>query len=291
MSSPNKNCPTCRTKLDIGLQSWHFKCPNCNYEGSDLQPAINIESAHAFIDEKARENGLRTLRSKNFKFLIEKILQEKPEGSDLLEVGCAHGWFLELAQKHFNTVGIEPDEEVAQKTLIKGLPVLQGYFPADIPGNKKFDIIIFNDVIEHIPNIPYIIEQCHLHLNPEGLLVLNLPSSDGFFYKVSKLLSKLSILSPFERMWQKGLPSPHVHYFNRKNLTPLIHQHEFEITQQGTLRTISHDGLYDRISFASGMNKLSRMAIYIAISASIPFFRLLPSDIFYVIAKKQNPRT
>lgn len=86
-------------------------------------------------------------------------------------------------------------------------------------GSESSDLLI-----EHIPDINSIIAACHERLNDGGLLVLNLPSSDGVFYKLSRLFAAMGKFDFFERLWQKGLPSPHVHYFNRKNLSNLLQQ-------------------------------------------------------------------
>lgn len=287
MTENNKECPVCQNLLMPGLEDWHFQCAACHYESADLEPVINSNPAHELIDEQAREEGLRALRVQNFTTLLENIKGQKPLGGRLLEVGCAHGWFLELARNDFDVLGIEPDQAVFDAVSGKGLPVRQGYFPAVLEQHDRFDVIVFNDVIEHIPDVPFIIEQCHRHLNPGGLLVLNLPSSDGVFYKLSKLLARFSLRNPFERLWQKGLPSPHVHYFNRKNLERLITRHDFVVKSEGKLPTLSLQGLHARISYTGGMGVLSRTFVYLAVAASLPLLKILPSDIFYSIAQRK----
>jgi hypothetical protein len=41
------------------------------------------------------------------------------------------------------------------------------------------------------------------HLNQNGLLVINLPSSDGIFYRLGALLCRLGMPVFFNQMWQK----------------------------------------------------------------------------------------
>lgn len=286
MTANNKECPVCHAGLVPGLQDWHLKCPACRYESAALEPVINSDPAHEMIDEQAREDGLRALRVSNFTTLLERIKSERSSGR-LLEVGCAHGWFLELAQQSFEVVGIEPDKAVVEAVSHKGLPVRQGYFPQALDAHERFDVIVFNDVIEHIPDITQVIEQCHRHLNDGGLLVLNLPSSDGVFYRLSKLLARLSLRNPFERLWQKGLPSPHVHYFNRRNLEQLITRHDFVTMTDGKLPTLSLDGLHARISYTGDLGRFSRAFIYTCVALSLPILNRLPGDIFYSISQKK----
>ena len=283
----NNVCPVCRGKLSVGVQAWHFTCHSCKYEKGNLDPVINELSPHKLVNETVRETGLRDIRVSNFQKLINVISALKPSGGKLVDVGCAHGWFVEEAMSRFETLGVEPDEAVFNATSARGLPVRQGYFPDALKDGEMFDVIVFNDVIEHIPDIGKVLSECYSRLNSGGLLVVNLPSSDGVFYKISRLFSGLGKFRYFERMWQKDLPSPHVHYFNSKNLSELLAKNSFATIKTGTLPTLGLSGLYSRISCAGNLGKFSTVVIYCAVACAIPVLRLLPSDIVYVVAKKE----
>jgi 2-polyprenyl-3-methyl-5-hydroxy-6-metoxy-1,4-benzoquinol methylase len=283
-----EQCPVCEKHLEAGLFEWHLKCPACHYEGSTLGPVINSSPAHELIDEAQREHGLRTLRTQNFQTLLARIKALKNQGDRLLEVGSAHGWFLELARLDFEVTGIEPDRNILDSVDDKTLPIRCGYFPQVLNKDERFDVIVFNDVIEHIPDIKTTLSMCHQHLNEGGLLVLNLPNSDGFFYRLAKFLAKCSLGSPFNRLWQKGLPSPHVHYFNPANLNGLLNQHGFDIKEKGRLPTLVRQGLHARISLAKGLGPVARNAIYLSVLTALPVLQLLPGDIFYSISQRRT---
>lgn len=282
----NNICPVCGSALSEGSQSWHFKCKECLYEKGDLEPTINEDVAHKLINEAERESGLREVRVRNFEKLLGHILEAKPQGGDLLDVGCAHGWFIETVLQKFTVLGVEPDEAVFKSTAAKGLPVRNGYFPDILRPDETFDVIVFNDVIEHIPDIKTILESCRARLNDDGLLVLNLPSSDGVFYKLSRLFGQIGKYGFFERLWQKDLPSPHVHYFNSKNLSKLLRDNNFSPIKKGALPTLSLAGLYTRISYTGSLGFLSKAIIYCSIAVALPILRLLPSDIVFITARK-----
>ncbi|NBS17609.1 MAG: class I SAM-dependent methyltransferase, partial [Gammaproteobacteria bacterium] len=101
MEANTMNCTVCGEVLKKGLQDWHFVCSNCGYEKSILEPTINEAKSHEHIDESARTSGLAALRQANFKRLVHllKTLRSEPGGL-LLDVGSAHGWFLQEAAAH-----------------------------------------------------------------------------------------------------------------------------------------------------------------------------------------------
>jgi 2-polyprenyl-3-methyl-5-hydroxy-6-metoxy-1,4-benzoquinol methylase len=278
-------CPVCSNEMGLGIRSWHLQCRSCAYEKAAFEPTINANTSHDLINESARANGLQDLRVSNFETLLNHIKQLKHQGS-LLDVGCAHGWFLDLAKPDFNVLGIEPDKAIFDIVAAKDLAVRNGYFPSALSEHEKFDVIVFNDVIEHIPDISDALTHCQRHLNENGLLVLNLPSSGGIFYKFSKFLLKIGIPQFFERMWQKDLPSPHLHYFDTNNLIKLLGTKGFETRIKGTLPTIQLAGLYTRISYTGDNSLAVRLVIYLCVLICLPLLKIMPADIIFVVATK-----
>lgn len=284
----SKYCQVCNSIMSGGLQSWHWECQKCGYENADFMPAINETIAHGKIDEQFREKGLRSLRIENFNKLLKAVKYHDRSSGTLLDVGCAHGWFLEAAQKNgFQVLGIEPDSNVYNTTSRRGLTVRQGFFPEVLSANERFDVIVFNDVFEHIPDVKAVLAGCRAHLMPSGMLVLNLPSSKGSFYKLARLLSKIGFNGFFERLWQKGLPSPHLHYFNSTNLHKLLQDNGFEVIDTGRLSALRLKGLFTRISYTGNHPLPMRLLICFGVALALPILILSPSDIIYTISKRK----
>ncbi|TNJ36586.1 class I SAM-dependent methyltransferase [Prosthecochloris vibrioformis] len=279
-------CPVCNQEMCIGLQSWHWVCKSCKYEKSSFQSAINQDAAHDKVNESSRETGLKSLRIKNFKSLITRISGTGVTSGRLLDVGCAHGWFLEMAKSQFEVLGVEPDEKVYSDATYRGNAVRKGYFPDALKVDERFDVIIFNDVFEHLPDVKSTLRSVENYLRTDGLLVLNLPSSSGMFYRVSKILCRMGLAKYFDRLWQKGYPSPHLHYFNNTNLELLLRSNSFQVVSKGTLPSITINGLFARISYADEFSAPIRVVLYWLIVLSLPLFVVMPKDIMYVMAKK-----
>lgn len=280
-------CIVCGNTQVAGLAGWHATCPACNYESAALSVAINAHSGLA-LDEAEREAGLKALRLENFRTIVawtrRHVSASRPR---LLDVGSAHGWFLETAREQFDVLGVEPDAVVGGRAAARGLPVRSGYFPDVLLEDEHFDVIVFNDVIEHIPDIRSALADCHARLNDGGILILNLPNSRGFFYRLSKLFARLGWRGPFDRLWQKDLPSPHVHYFNPRNLEQLVAGQGFELAEAAELPALHAKGLLNRLRCTGNIPALLLYIQYIAIMCAIPVLRMFPSDIIVGVFKKK----
>lgn len=240
------------------------------------------------LDEGLRETGLRALRTDNFRQITSVVrpLSKSPRPL-LLDVGAAHGWFLDEASKEFDVLGVEPDAIVAANTAARGVSVRVGYFPEALGEEETFDVIVFNDVIEHIPSIQGALDACAERLNSDGLLVLNLPNSAGMFYRLSRFFSHLGWKAPFARLWQRGLPSPHVHYFNRKNLTTLVSRHGFSVVREFELPSVRFKGLSARLRCTDP--SIPRFVfLYLGMLAVIPLTWAFPSDAIVCVYRKTN---
>ena len=89
------------------------------------------------------------------------------------------------------------------------------------------------------------------HLTDTGVVIVNLPTNDGVLFKTAYLMYKLGIKVAFDRLWQKGFASPHVHYFNLKNLTLLFENNDFTLKYSSPLLYYTVKGLWKRISCKS----------------------------------------
>lgn len=109
----------------------------------------------------------------------------KKSGS-ALEMGCGDGLMLDaLRRKGWMVAGTERTEEmadVARTTL--GLTVYVGGLDV-IPAEKKFDLIILFQVLEHLNDPVTVIQQCAGLLAPGGKLIVAVPNSGGWQAKYS----------------------------------------------------------------------------------------------------------
>jgi SAM-dependent methyltransferase len=280
-------CIVCGGAAESRAVPWASECRACGTWRSSLAPAIGETTAYR-LDEQARAQGLRLLRQRNFATVLDRIDAVRPlAGARLLDVGSAHGWFLDAAARRgAQAIGAEPDAELAENARAQGHTVLGGEFPQVLYGGERFDAITFNDVLEHIPAPVACLDACREHLDGGGTLSVNIPTSDGIVFRGALRLARVGARRPFERLWQRGLPSPHMHYFPRAALVRLIESRGFRIRQVAPLRAIVREGLWQRLHMYEQPGLVSP-AGYVALSAAAPVLntpRLC--DIVHVVAQR-----
>jgi len=123
-------CPVCDTPMHPLRHDWCFACTTCGFLASNLSPHVGDGQLADIVDEEQREIALVNLRKKNFERILDRIDSlTEPARRSLLEVGCAHGWFLDAAAKRgYDVHGIEPDASIGALASSKGHDVAIGFF-------------------------------------------------------------------------------------------------------------------------------------------------------------------
>lgn len=101
----------------------------------------------------------------------------------ILDVGCGRGGFASSLRRAYGSgarlVGLEPvlDQAETARASQAWDAVHHGYFPDDVPGTEgPFDLIVFNDVLEHMVDPWSALRACHDHLVPGGRVFATIPS-------------------------------------------------------------------------------------------------------------------
>lgn len=281
MSNEGKapDCPACGGPLQGRLESWLLFCPGCGLWRSTLGSEDRLQESRA-LDESRRVSGLARLREENYRRTLDALRRLGPlQGKRLLDVGCAYGWFLEAAREAgMLPAGLEPDPGIAAAASAEDLPVWVGYFPDAVPPGETFDVIVFNDVLEHIFDLDGVLSACRRLLRPGGLLVVSAPDSRGALFRASRVLAGLGSRGLLHRLWQKGYPSPHLSYFGADSLARLMRKHGLVPRVRQALRSLTTRGLWSRLHMDRRPSLVSA-ASYLALLAALPvLIHLLPSD-------------
>jgi SAM-dependent methyltransferase len=262
-------------------RDWLYRCGTCGFLRATLARRIDNPASRAVVDEPRRAKGLNSLRLANFQRILDRLQGAiAPAGHTLLDVGCAHGWFLDGASaRGFDAVGIEPDPAIGSAAASGGRKVWSGFFPDDVPPGTRFDVISFNDVFEHLPDVDQALDACARLLRPGGLLVLNVPCRNGIFYRAATMLERIGIAGPLERLWQIRFASPHFSYFAPRDLQRLAARHGLAEIHASTLPSVQLRGLWARLNYDTTASAAFNALIWLSVVAVRPLFPLLPADI------------
>lgn len=131
-----------------------------------------------------------------FNYLIKKdlILEKKFR---FLDIGCGVGWSM-ITAKRFgaDAYGIEPSKnatDYAKNEL--NLNVENSLFDPSKFEKDFFDVVMLDQVLEHVPNPSEMLNDIFLTLKPGGILFLSVPPMDW-----SRVISSISYQLPYDLM-------------------------------------------------------------------------------------------
>lgn len=282
----NLSCAVCAGPMRPDELDGTFRCPGCGFLASAFPVRINTADA---IDETARERALKPIRLANFAQLLDACADLLPPGTRLLDVGCAHGWFVQAAAaRGIDGVGLEPDRAMLGRAHAAGVPAREGFFPQALAPGERFAAITFNDVFEHLPDPAAMAHAVAVALAPGGVAIVNLPVAEGFIFRAARALARLGLRGPLARMWQQGLPSPHLSYFSAETLQRLFAAAGLRLHRRGALASIVTTGLYARIRYDRSVGPLRAALLFAAALAARAVAGLFPSDIQYFVFRRDG---
>lgn len=280
-----KRCEVCTGDGREGVFSKYgyefLRCVECGHISVQLDvPNVVLYETYerhffsdgAYVDYVKDKEVLQ----KNFSRFIGILRQYSPAGL-LLEVGCAYGFFLELARQHWQVQGVDINREAtsfAREQL--GLDVVCGDL-LDLPmRDDTYDVVAMWDTIEHMRNPSDYVAKVARILKPGGILALTTGDIGSFIATVRG------------KRWRLYYPPFHLHYFSRRTIARLLGRFGLKVVKNsavGFYRSIDmmlYRMFFDRkppisrsIYLVTKRAGLARQALYVNLF-----------DIMLVIAKK-----
>jgi SAM-dependent methyltransferase len=170
------------------------------HQVQDLGQADIHERARADLPERCM-HWLRT------------VLRYKPPPARVLEVGCAHGGFVALLRwAGYDANGLELSPwvaEFARQTF--AVPMLLGPVENQPLPEGSLDVIVLNDVVEHLVDPLATLTCCARLLKEDGALVVQMPCyPEGVSYQ------ELHARKDRFLEMMDGMGAQHVHLFSRR---------------------------------------------------------------------------
>jgi 2-polyprenyl-3-methyl-5-hydroxy-6-metoxy-1,4-benzoquinol methylase len=184
-----------------------------------------MENQHQLLSEQYSQKSTQYYgytRAEMFDFIPQHT-------KSLLDVGCSAGGFgkgLKNARQGIEVWGIEPSADAARIAASVLDKVIVDSFGADVPGlaGRKFDCIVFNDVLEHLVNPAEALSDCLGYLNPGGSIVASIPNI-LFFPAIFKILKS----EDWKYESAGTLDNTHLRFFTKKSIVRLFEENGFVI--------------------------------------------------------------
>ena len=169
--------------------------------------------------------------AKSFQEGLELLGAHRKQGR-LLDVGCAVGSFLSLAQADgWEVHGVDVSEyatSCARNRL--GAAIHTGdLVDAGFP-ESYFDVVTLWDVVEHLAHPRSVLSEVHRILKGDGILLLDTPNEEALIRRIAFLLYHLfgrQVTYPASKLYHVF----HRYYFSENTLGRLLTECGFEIIQ------------------------------------------------------------
>lgn len=169
---------------------------------------------------------------------------------NILDIGCYDGTFLSLIKNRNNKFyGIEANDYGVVECKKKEIKVEQLFFDdkSKFPFEKNFfDFIVAGEIIEHIYDTDFFLEEIHRILKPGGKLIISTPNIASLGRRLFLFIGRNPIIevSPNE-----ANSSGHIRYFTFDTFEWLLKKHNFKLLKKQS----------DVVNFSSTGNLKSKM--------------------------------
>jgi 2-polyprenyl-3-methyl-5-hydroxy-6-metoxy-1,4-benzoquinol methylase len=231
VKSDRPTCPICRSQRTFLLNSVpdielhtssrsfdYYSCRACDLIFINPFPSDRINEIypdHYYSTAGPDKSLLNRVRDALDKRLFARILNKIPGKSlSVLDVGGGAGWMLKLAREADSRVSYTAVVDLNSKS--RPLAVENGHeffctLVEDFRTERKFDLIILLNLIEHVAVPETVLRNLSNLLQPQGRVVVKTPNTQTVDRKI------------FQRMYWGGYHSPrHWILFNKRNFVKTV---------------------------------------------------------------------
>ncbi len=244
-------CPVCSRRKNNKF--WAMpgyslaRCSNCGLVW-DYLPRENLISHYqkSYFNNNNPKGGYANyfegmeINRKTFAARLKKIEKIRGKKGKFLDVGCALGDCLMEAKKlgWKKVEGLEVSDYAYRFAKKRKLKVKKGLLKANSFPSNSFDIVAYQDVLEHITDPVGELREVFKLLKPGGLIFLVTPDIEGWWAK---------LLGP---LWYHYKPVEHVVYFSQHSMERALKKAGFvDIKTSKTYHILSVEYTLNRLRF------------------------------------------
>lgn len=229
------------------------ECCSCGlvFDPSPPKKISTVYSKDYFLSQKIKGGYFNyfyesVINKVTFKYRLDKLSKLKEPGkSQLLDIGCALGDFLEVAKilQWKKALGVDVSQFAIEACKEKRLNAYRLNTLNDLPkyfDANSFDLITMQDVLEHLMQPSLNLSCIYTLLKPGGILFLTTPD-------IGSLSRKL-----MREHWYHYKQKEHIYYFNKKNVKKLLLNTGFtDIRIKPTLSWVTLQYIINRLKYYS----------------------------------------
>jgi SAM-dependent methyltransferase len=205
----------------------HYRLVRCNACGlvrSD--PVASFATMSQLYTQSSFDYGEEVANlQRTYGRYLAKLTSYGNQLTDLLEIGCGNGFFLEEAvrQGFTRVCGVEP----SQDAIAKASPTIRPHIRCAMmqPGlfeAAQFDAICLFQVLDHIPDPASLVAECFRLLKPGGLMLCINHNVDAWS---ARLLGRNSPIVDIE----------HTYLYSPATMAKLFSAYQFELRESGAV--------------------------------------------------------
>ena len=197
MNRARTGCPVCEAEQQVKVAEHNglhvVRCLSCGHQF--VWPVPPDTELAAIYDQTYYQgsrqsvgfndyDGLAGSRRRMFTRHLRR-LQRHVRAGRLLDVGCATGDFLKVAQRHgWEAMGVDPSP-ARQQALAAGLKMVGRTIDDAEVEPRSIDLITFWDVLEHLPEPVEALRRTSALLAPQGIVSATVPNASSAVASVS----------------------------------------------------------------------------------------------------------
>lgn len=230
-------CKICSAPAKIAYQISRFDlfiCPSCSHFFSHVKENPEDYKGHYFFDHK-KEYFEHPDEKLFFRLhqLIERFHPSKKGSRRLLDVGTAVG----TIPQYFNRLGYESHgidisvEAIRYGTETLKIPNLEAVAIEDYHPASAFDVVICNNVIEHVPDPVRLSREMRRVLSDDGILLCVTVDSKSLIFSLAKFLFRITN-GAFYKPLARVCDVHHLHHFNQASLERALNESGFKVVDR-----------------------------------------------------------
>jgi 2-polyprenyl-3-methyl-5-hydroxy-6-metoxy-1,4-benzoquinol methylase len=149
------------------------------------------------------------------------------EAQNILEVGCSRGGFaaaLRRTRRPLTIWGIDSDPRIETEAAPHYDRLIIGLYPQALTEDATFDCIVFNDVLEHMPDPWEALTATHAFLPPNGAVVASIPN-----VRYLPVVGRLLLKGDFTYTETGVMDRTHLRFFTKKTTCALFAASGYEV--------------------------------------------------------------